>query len=116
MNKEEKFVDVNGFQVMDLAPDMYRALAIVDLNVLIQLTSYLKTANVYTISSSLREDIRNASKKDNNPLQGMVNICDEFVAFHKTVLKIQNIEHPMNVTKHELDNPVTGANLEDLDD
>ena len=41
MNKEEKFVDVNGFQVMDLTPDMHRAFALVDLEVLVKLTSYL---------------------------------------------------------------------------
>tara|TARA_R100000951_G_scaffold114569_1_gene119783 strand:- start:4878 stop:5231 length:354 start_codon:yes stop_codon:yes gene_type:complete len=117
MNKEEKFVDVNGFQVMDLTPDMHRALALVDLEVLIKLTSYLETANVYTISSSLREEIRNAANKDNKEaLQAMVHICAEFVAFHKTVNLIKEVKHPMNVTKHHLDDePVTGTDLSDLD-
>ena len=38
---ETKFVDLNGFQVMDLTPDMNRPLALVDLDVLIKLTSDL---------------------------------------------------------------------------
>lgn len=119
MNKNsEKFVDVNGFQVMDLTPDMHRALALVDLDVLVKLTSYLETANVYTISSELREEIRSVTKsKDNKEaLQAMVHICAEFVAFHKTVNLIKEVEHPMNVIKHQLDDePVTGTNLGDLD-
>ena len=44
-NISEKFVDVNGNQVMDLTPDMNRALALVDLDVLIKLTSYLGKSN-----------------------------------------------------------------------
>jgi hypothetical protein len=35
---KEKFIDVNGYQVMDLVPDMGRALALVDLDVLVEIT------------------------------------------------------------------------------
>lgn len=120
MNKEEKFVDVNGFQVMDLTPDMNRALALVDLEVLIKLSSYLGKANFSTIKHALINELRMVSPStDENGLtnlQQLVHICEEFTAFHKTVNLIQEINHPLNVTKHQLDDePITGTNLNDLD-
>jgi hypothetical protein len=114
----EKFIDVNGFQVMDLTPDMSRALALVDLDVLIKLTSYLGKASFRTIKHDLVEELRSVSLStgDVGALQKLVHICDEFSAFHKTVNIIQEINHPMNVTKHQLDDePITGTNLSDLD-
>lgn len=119
MNKEEKFVDVNGFKVMDLTPDMHRALALVDLEVLVKLSSYIGKTSIRNIRHDLVEELRDVnpsvgSSKD--ALQKLVHICDEFVAFHKTVNLIKEIDHPMNVTKHQLDDePVTGTNLSDLD-
>ena len=118
-NNLEKFVDVNGFQVMDLTPDMNRALALVDLEVLIKLSSYLGKASIRTIKYDLIEELRSVSPSaggDKDALQKLVWICDEFVAFHKTVNLIKEINHPLNVTKHQLDDePVTGTNLSDLD-
>ena len=118
MNKNsEKFVDVNGFQVMDLTPDMSRALALVDLDVLIKLTSYLGKASFRTIKHDLVEELRSVSLStgDVGALQKLVHICDEFSAFHKTVNIIQEVAHPMNVTKHQLDDePITGTNLDDV--
>ena len=117
----EKFVDVNGIQVMDLTPDMNRALALVDLDVLVKLTSYLGKASFRTIRHDLVEELRGVSLSTGNvgALQKLVHICDEFSAFHKTVNLIKEIEHPCNVTKHQLDDvddePVTGTNLSDLD-
>jgi len=113
----EKFVDVNGFQVMDLTPDMNRALALVDLDVLIKLTSYLGKASFRTIKHDLVEELRSVSLStgDVGALQKLVHICDEFSAFHKTVNIIQEVAHPMNVTKHQLDDePITGTNLDDV--
>ena len=119
MNKEEKFVDVNGFQVMDLTPDMHRALALVDLEVLVKLTSYLGKASIRNIKHDLVEELRNVTDSTGghkDALQKLVHICDESAAFHKTVNLIKEIKHPMNVTKHQLDDePVTGTNLSDLD-
>ena len=119
MNKEEKFVDVNGFQVMDLTPDMNRALALVDLEVLIKLSSYLGKTSIRNIKHDLVEELRSVSPSvggDKDALQKLVWICDEFVAFHKTVNLIKEIAHPLNVTKHQLDDePITGTNLSDLD-
>ena len=117
MNKEEKFVDVNGNQVMDLTPDMNRALALVDLDVLIKLTSYLGKSNVYEVKRDLLYLLRQVdSNGGKESLQALVNIASEFVAFHNTVNLIQEINHPLNVTKHQLDDePITGTNLSDLD-
>ena len=119
MTKEEnKYVDVNGVQVMDLSPDMDRPLAIVDLDVLIRLASNLKRTNVYKIKSSLISDIRNVDTNGDDSkesLQELVHICSEFMAFHRTVNLIQKISHPLNVTKHKLDDePITGTNLDEL--
>jgi hypothetical protein len=114
----EKFIDVNGFQVMDLTPDMSRALALVDLDVLVKLTSYLGKTSFRTIRHDLVEELRSVSLStgDVGALEKLVHICDEFTAFHKTVNLIKEVEHPMNVTKHQLDDePITGTNLSDLD-
>ena len=115
----EKFVDVNGFKVMDLTPDMHRALALVDLHVLVKLASYLGKASIRNIKHDLVEELRNVHPStggDKDALQKLVYICEEFTAFHKTVNLIKEVKHPMNVIKHQLDDePVTETNLEDLD-
>ena len=116
---KEKFVDVNGFRVMDLTPDMNRELALVDLEVLVKLTSYLGKANFSTIKNDLIEELKciHSDRNGLTKLQILVHICEEFAAFHKTVNLIKEVEHPMNVTKHQLDDePVRGANLDDLQD
>ena len=98
-----KFVDVNGNQVMDLSPDYSRPLALVDLDVLIRLTSNLHISSVYSIRRTLLNDIRNTDAESGHCLQDIVKICEEFTAFHNTVNLIKKIDHPLNVTKHELD-------------
>jgi len=116
MSKEEKFVDVNGFQVMDLTPDMNRALALVDLDVLVKLTSYLGKANFSTIKHDLIEELKciHSDRNGLTKLQQLVHICEEAVAFHKTVNLIQEVKN-CNVTKHPLpDEPVTGRDIEDI--
>jgi hypothetical protein len=118
-NNLEKFIDVNGFQVMDLTPDMNRPLALVDLEVLVKLTSYLGKASFRTIKHDLIEELRGVSLStgDVGALQKLVHICDEFTAFHKTVNLIQEVAHPTNVTKHQLDDePITGTNLDAIDE
>lgn len=120
--KEEKFVDINGNQVMDLTPDMNRALALVDLDVLVRLTSYLGKASFRTIRHDLVEELRSVNPgnhTDKGALQQLVHICEEFTAFQKTVNLIQEIGHPMNVVKHQLDDDdevVTKVSDQELDD
>jgi len=109
MTTENKYVDVNGAQVMDLTPNHCRPLALVDLDVLIRLTSNLSKSNVYGIRRNLLTDIRNTDAESEDCLQNIVHICDEFVAFHNTVNLIKEIEHPLNVkpskiSKADLDN------------
>ena len=112
MTTEHKYVDVNGAQVMDLTPDLNRKLALVDLDVLIKLTSDLSRTNAYKIKNSLISDIRNVytnGEVDSKvALQEMVHICSEFVAFHKTVNLIQELTSeddvkPSKISKADLD-------------
>ena len=116
MNENEKFIDVNGNQVMDLTPDYNRPLALVDLDVLIKLTSYLATSNVYEVKRDLLFSLRNVDTDGGKEsLQALVHIASEFVAFHNTVNLIQEINNPLNVVKHQLDDePITGTNLNEV--
>tara|TARA_R110000803_G_scaffold67338_1_gene129023 strand:+ start:880 stop:1230 length:351 start_codon:yes stop_codon:yes gene_type:complete len=116
MNENEKFIDVNGNQVMDLTPDYNRPLALVDLDVLIKLTSYLATSNVYEVKRDLLFSLRNVDTDNGKEsLQALVHIASEFVAFHNTVNLIQEINNPLNVVKHQLDDePITGTNLNEV--
>ena len=103
----EKFVDINGAQVMDLTPDYNRPLALVDLDVLIKITSYLGKSNVYQVKRDLLHDLRNVdTEHGKESLQSLVHIASEFVAFHNTVNLIQEINNPLNVVKHQLDDEV----------
>ena len=113
MNKEEKFVDVNGFQVMDLTPDMNRPLALVDLDVLIKLTSYLGKSNVYQVKRDLITLLREVDTDGGKEsLQALVDIASEFVAFHNTVNLIQEINNPLN--DEEVVTKVPEQELDDL--
>ena len=116
MKENEKFIDVNGNQVMDLTPDYKRPLALVDLDVLIKLTSYLCTSNVYEVKRDLLFSLREVDTDNGKEsLQALVHIASEFVAFHNTVNLIQEINNPLNVVKHQLDDePITGTNLDEV--
>ena len=109
--KEEKFIDVNGAQVMDLTPDYNRPLALVDLDVLIKLTSYLGKSNVYQVKRDLINLLREVDTDGGKEsLQALVDIASEFTAFHNTVNLIQEINNPLNVVKHQLDDgPISGV-------
>ena len=112
----EKFIDVNGSQVMDLTPDYNRPLALVDLDVFIKLTSTLGKSNAYNVKRNLISELREVDTDNGKEsLQALVNIASEFVAFHKTVNLIQEINNPLNVVKHQLDDePITGTDLEEI--
>ena len=113
--KEEKFIDVNGAQVMDLTPDYDRPLALVDLDVLVKITSHLGKGNARSIKQGLISELREVECYDKDCLQSLVNIASEFVAFHKTVNLIQEITHPLNVVKHQLDDgPITDPSLDEV--
>ena len=114
---ETKFVDLNGFQVMDLTPDMNRPLALVDLDVLIKLTSDLSRTNAYKIKNTLISDIRNVDTTRDDAkeaLQEMVHICSEFVAFHKTVNLIQEINKPDDVERPKVVGRISRTDLDEV--
>ena len=90
MNKDVKFVDVNGAQVMDLTPNHERPLAIVDLDVLKKLTSYLETADMYTIKRNIKDAIDNC-----DDMKAYVALLEGEVAFHKTVNLISEVVVPV---------------------
>lgn len=88
--KNEKFVDVNGAQVMDLTPNHDRPLAIVDLKVLKALSEYLPKGDVSEIIEAHVVNLR----ASNFNLANAIEISKEFVAFHETVNLIKQVEIP----------------------
>lgn len=84
--KNEKFVDVNGAQVMDLTPDYDRPLALVDLTVIKKLADLLPSTSTSRILNRHANDISACGS-----LEEAVMISKEFVAFHETVNLIKEI-------------------------
>jgi len=112
---EEKFIDVNGFQVMDLAPDMQRKLALVDLDVLVEITNSLQKVNSRIIKQDLIAELQCVTNNGElTRMQQLLYICEKFVTLHKTVLKIQNIEHPLNEKAVADLNPIKGKDISDI--
>jgi len=89
MNKEQRFVDVNGEQVLDLTPDYDRALALVDLEVLKRLASLLPSANLHRIKRDFIESVR-----DTENIEQFTAILSEELAFHTTVNVIKEVNEP----------------------
>lgn len=85
--KNEKFVDVNGAQVMDLTPDYERPLALVDLRIVKKLADLLPKTDLGHIRVDLKDQLSYSQS-----LSEMVDICKEFVAFHETVNLIKEIQ------------------------
>ena len=80
-------IEINGKQVIDFTPDNAREIALVDLKVLRRLTAQFKTSNFERIRHSLREQIMST-----NDLNSLVEICEDFAAFHRSVNLIQSYE------------------------
>lgn len=80
------YVEVNGHQVIDLTPDYNRPLALVDLSVLNKLTMLLQKQDFGTIRHNHRENIMHAEN-----LEQLVEISEDFIAFHRTVNLIREI-------------------------
>lgn len=79
--------EFNGKQVIDFTPDNAREIALVDLKVLRRLTEKLTSMSVDKIRHSLREQIMCT-----NDLSILVEICEDFAAFHRSVNLIQSYE------------------------
>jgi len=80
-----KEVTLNGKQVIDFTPDNARELALVDLKVLKRLTETLGKDTFSNIRHSLRQSIMNAED-----LNTLVEITEDFAAFHRSVNMIQS--------------------------
>ena len=80
------YVNIEGNQVIDLTPDFNRPLALVDLTVLNKLTQMLPKNNFSNIRHDFREQIMNTSK-----LEDLVQACEDFTAFHRSVNLIREI-------------------------
>ena len=79
-----KTIEFNGKQVIDFTPGDARAMALVDLEVLKRLTNMLDKVSFTDTRHSLREKIMGT-----NDLSNLVSVCEDFVAFHKSVNLIQ---------------------------
>ena len=80
-------IEINGKQVIDFTPDNAREIALVDLKVLRRLTAQFKTSNFERIRHSLREIIM-----ETNNLSDLVDACEDFAAFHRSVNLIQSYQ------------------------
>ena len=77
---------IEGKKVINLTPDFDRRLALVDLQVLNRLTEHLPVQDIAYFKINLKKNITNS-----HSLKEMVEICEDFVAFHKTVNLIQEV-------------------------
>jgi len=108
----ENRIEINGKQVIDFTPDNAREIALVDLKVLRRLTEQFKTSSFDKIRHSLREQIM---MTDN--LETLVERCEDFAAFHRSVNLIQSYQDMSNMEScNESGVRVVGRiDLDDLD-
>lgn len=106
--------EFNGKQVIDFTPDNAREIALVDLKVLRRLTAQFKTSNFERIRHSLRETIM-----ETKDLSTLVDACEDFAAFHRSVNLIQSYQVTSNMESCEdhrsKSKTLTGSDL-DMDD
>jgi hypothetical protein len=105
----QKYVDINGIQVLDVTPDYNRPLALVDLTVLNKLTLLLQKDTFSNIRHNFREQIMQT-----NNLAELVEASEDFIAFHRTVNLIREVCQE-NVNQIN-DEPVGVLGHIDLDD
>ncbi len=86
MKQKEKFIDINGNQVMDLTPDYNRPLALVDLQVLNMLTDLLGKESFPNIRHELRAKVMKTTN-----LEELVQVTENFTAFHQSVNLIREV-------------------------
>lgn len=95
--EEIKWIDINGAQVVDVTPDHHRELALVDLEVLNKLTELLPDVDLYQIKKGINEKIDDARS-----LEYVVNACENFIAFHRTVNLIQKVNTQLHTPNDDL--------------
>lgn len=104
-------IEINGKQVLDFTPDNARELALVDLKVLRRLTDMLGSESFSNIRHSLRESIM---KTDN--LETLVQVTEDFAAFHRSVNLIKSFELTSNVDSCIEESGLQVVGRIDLDD
>ena len=108
----ENRIEINGKQVIDFTPDNAREIALVDLKVLRRLTAMLDVSSFSSIRHSLRGQIMEAEN-----LETLVETCEDFAAFHRSVNLIQSYQDTSNMEPcEETGVKVVGRiDLDDLD-
>ena len=105
-----KYVDIDGIQVLDVTPDYNRPLALVDLTVLNKLIERLPKQSFSGIKQSFREQISDA-----RTLEILVQHAEDFIAFHNSVNLIREI-YEENVKQVQAEEQVRVVGKIDLDD
>lgn len=95
-----KYVNIDGIQVLDVTPDYNRPLALVDSTVLNKLIERLPKQSFSGIKQSFREQISNSETLDI-----LVQYAEDFIAFHNSV----------NLIREIYEENVKQVNVEDLD-
>lgn len=89
---------IEGKEVINLTPDFDRRLALVDFEVLNKIIEFLPTQGFSMFKTNLKMAIGRTEK-----LEEIVEICENFVAFHKTVNLIKEVclDCPKEIQKDE---------------
>ena len=98
MNKNETIVNVNGQDAVMFSANADRKLAVVDLEVLKQLTGMLQNADFDEVIASYKTHLSHAFN-----LKEVILISEDFVAFHKTVNMI--VEYSCDPSTADLSKP-----------
>jgi len=107
----EKYVDINGIQVLDVTPDYNRPLALVDLTVLNKLTLLLQKDTFSNIRHNFRENIMQTEN-----LAELVQASEDFIAFHRTVNLIREVcQKDVNQINDEPVGVLGHIDLDDID-
>lgn len=89
---------IEGKEVINLTPDFDRRLALIDFEVLNKIIEFLPTQGFSMFKTNLKMAIGRTEK-----LEEIVEICENFVAFHKTVNLIKEVclDCPKEIQKDE---------------
>lgn len=80
MNENETIVNINGQDAVMFSVNAERKLAVVDLEVLRQLTELLQSADFHEVIKNHKYNLESVSN-----IADAIQVSEDFVAFHKTV-------------------------------
>lgn len=104
-------IEINGKTVIDFTPDNAREICLVDLKVLRRLTAMLDVSSFGAERHSLRTTIMNATN-----LEDLVEACEEFSSFHRSVNLIQSYTAEEFTSTMESSEDTYAQDSRDLDD